>query len=435
MVDCVEVGETRFYAAEDHPKHKARTKPVRRQAKPVYCVGRPSESIEHERSPCKDARFTERVGNNQNEILRFLKSKGFDDENIERMSKRCKYLECIERERACEVWDYMRTIGIPERKMLHLISKCPKILTLSLNEKLVPLVQCLSTLGTKSDEVATAITKFPHILFHSVEEKLCPLLALFQTIGISEKQMGKLILVNPRLISYSIDTKYAEMLDFLASLGLKRKGAINKILLKNSSIMGYSVVNRLRPTAEFLKSVGLNELDIQRVVVGFPEILCRDAEKILKPNLEFLQQSGFNNEQIRLLVTGYPPILIKSTRNSLQPRIKFLVEEMGRELGEVADYPEFFRHGLKRSLEFRHRLLRLNKIDCSLFEMLECKHKKFLAKFGLIEGRGLVVSNRPAFYSRAGRGLVSTRLRLETSYPPLLPINPVASTSSPFSSL
>lgn len=122
------------------------------------------------------------------------------------------------------------------------------------------------------------------------------------------------------------------------------------------------------------------------MVVGFPEVLCRDAEKILKPNLEFLKESGFNNEQIRLLVTGYPPILIKSVRNSLQPRIKFLVEEMGRELAEVADYPEFFRHGLKRSLEFRHRLLRSNKIDCSLFEMLECKHRKFLVKFGLIEG-------------------------------------------------
>ncbi|KAH0449556.1 hypothetical protein IEQ34_020248 [Dendrobium chrysotoxum] len=270
------------------------------------------------------------------------------------MFRRCKYLECVERDKACEVWDYLRTLGIQERKVLNVISMCPKVLTLNLNEKLLPVVQCLSTLGTKS------------------------------AIGISEKQMGKLLLVNPWLINCSIDKKYAEMIDFLSSMGLNGEGAIGKILVKNSWIMGYSAEKRLRPTTDVLKSIGLNMIDIQKVVVNFPKVLCRNVEKILKPNLEFLKQSGFNNEQIRLFVMGYPIILIKNVRHSLQPRIKFLVAEMGREIGEVTDNPEFFRHGLMKSLEPRQRLLKLKKIECSLSEMLECKHKKFLLKFELM---------------------------------------------------
>ncbi|CAI9780497.1 unnamed protein product [Fraxinus pennsylvanica] len=101
------------------------------------------------------------------------------------MLKKCKRLEDVQREKASENWDYLKSIGIQERKLPAVVGKCPKILTLDLHEKLVPMVSCLATLGTKPKEVASSITKFPHILFHSVEEKLCPLLAFFEALGAS----------------------------------------------------------------------------------------------------------------------------------------------------------------------------------------------------------------------------------------------------------
>lgn len=319
-------------------------------------------------------------------ILGFLKDKGFDDKSIQSMLGRCKRLHSVEGDKASENWNYLRSIGIQERKLPHVVSKCPKVLALGLNEKLIPTVECLSTLGTKPGEVASAITKFPHILAHSVEEKLCPLLAFFQALGISEKQLGKLLFLNPRLISYSIETKFSQIVDFFSSLGLNKEGVVGKILTKDPFIMGYSVEKRLLPTTEFLKSIGLSELDLRRVVINFPEVLCRDVEKILKPNLAFLRRCGFNNAQVKDLVAGYPPILIKSVKNSLEPRIKFLVEEMGRGIGEAAEYPKFFRHGLKKSLEFRQRLVKKNNLHCSLSEMLNCNQKKFVTKFGLMAG-------------------------------------------------
>ncbi|KAL5975436.1 Transcription termination factor mterf6, chloroplastic/mitochondrial [Asimina triloba] len=319
-------------------------------------------------------------------VIGFFREKGFDDETIHAMLKKCKHLEVVDRERARENWTYLNSIGIKERKLPYVVSKCPKILILGLNEKLMPMVQCLSTLAAKPSEVALAITKFPNVLFHSIEEKLCPLLAFFQALGIQEKQAGKLLLFNPRLISYSIESKLARIVDFFASLDLNKDGMIGKILLKNPFIMGYSVEKRLRPTTEFLKSVGLTELDLQRLAMNFPEVLCRDVDKILRPNWVFLQRNGFSNGQIAVLVAGYPPILIKSIKNSLEPRIRFLTEVMGRRTEEATEYPDFFRHGLKKRLEFRHRLLSQRNIHCSLSEMLECNHKKFTVKFGLIEG-------------------------------------------------
>ncbi|KAI9107222.1 hypothetical protein K1719_021831 [Acacia pycnantha] len=329
---------------------------------------------------------------NGGSMMWFFKDRGFDDKSIQGMFRKCKRLEVVHKERASENWAYLTSIGIQERKLPSIVSKCPKILTLGLNEKIVPMVECLKTLGTKPKEVASAIAKFPQLLSHSVEEKLCPLLAFFQALGIPEKRLGKIILLNPRLISYSIETKLTEIVDFLASLGLNKDGMIGKILVRNPFIMGYSVDKRLRPTTQFLKLIGLTDLELQVVAVNFPEILSRDVNKVLEPNYAYLKKCGFQDRQIAALVVGFPPILIKSIQNSLEPKIRFLVDVMGRQIHEVVDYPGFFRHGLKREIELRNKFLTLRNLNCSLSEMLDCNKKKFFLRFGLLEGP--VLSNK-----------------------------------------
>lgn len=92
-------------------------------------------------------------------------------------------------------------------------------------------------------------------------------------------------MLNPRLISYSIVPKLSEIVDFLASFGLDKEGMIGKVLVKYPFLMGYSVDKRQRPTLEFLKSMGLKDVDVQAVAVGYPEVLCRDANKVLRPIL------------------------------------------------------------------------------------------------------------------------------------------------------
>lgn len=319
---------------------------------------------------------------NSSSILWFFKDKGFDDKSIHDMFKRCKRLENLQREKASENWDYLGNLGIQERKLPSVIIKCPKILTFNVDATIEPMVQCLKTLATKPDEVATAIIKFPYIFSHSAEGKLCPLLGFLEALGIPEKQIGKMVLLNPRMLSYSIEPKLTKLVEFFAKLGVKEGGMIAKILVKNPFIMGYNVEKRLQPTADFLKKVGLTEPDLQKVAVNYPEVLCRDVNKVLKPNSDFLRSHGFDDRQIATVVSGYPPVLIKSIKNSLEPKIKFLVEVMGRRIQDVVDYPDFFRHGLKKSLELRQRILSQRNEDFSLNEMLYYNRKKFCLKYG-----------------------------------------------------
>lgn len=319
---------------------------------------------------------------NSSSALWFFKDKGFDEKSIHDMFKRCKRLENLQSEKASQNWAYLRSLGIQERKLPSVVVKCPKILTFGVDETLEPMVQCLKTLATKPEEVATAIIKFPYVFSHSAEGKLCPLLGFFEALGIPEKQLGKMLLLNPRIISYSIEPKLSRLVDFFAKLGLTEDGVIGKILVKNPYVMGYNVEKRLQATADFLKKVGLTKTDLQKVAVNYPEVLCRDVNKVLKPNFDYLRSCGFDDKQIAVVVSGYPPVLIKSIKNSLEPKIKFLVGVMGRQIQDVVEYPDFFRHGLKKSLELRQKVLSQKNVDFSLNEMLYYNRKKFCLKYG-----------------------------------------------------
>lgn len=49
-----------------------------------------------------------------------------------------------------------------------------------MEEKFIPMVECLQGLGVKKEQVGLLITRFPQVLGHSVEEKLVPTLAFLQ---------------------------------------------------------------------------------------------------------------------------------------------------------------------------------------------------------------------------------------------------------------
>ncbi|GLJ11030.1 hypothetical protein SUGI_0140820 [Cryptomeria japonica] len=152
--------------------------------------------------------------------------------------------------------------------------------------------------------------------------------------------------------------------------------------------MGYSVEGRLKPTVGFLRKLGFNKEDLRGIAVHFPEEMCRDVEKALKPNMEFLMMSGFNNAQICRVISGFPLVLTKSIKSSLQPKISYL-GEMRRKIEEVAEYPDFFRYGLKKRIEFRDKQLKQKNIQCSLADILSCSQNNFFIKFGIQEGKKL----------------------------------------------
>lgn len=55
---------------------------------------------------------------NGNCMLWFFRDKGFDDRSIDKMFRKCRRLEDMQKERASENWEYLERIGIQKRKLL-----------------------------------------------------------------------------------------------------------------------------------------------------------------------------------------------------------------------------------------------------------------------------------------------------------------------------
>ncbi|CAM6083551.1 unnamed protein product [Calypogeia fissa] len=317
-------------------------------------------------------------------LVSFLKEKGLEDESIEHMRKKCMRLEAAtSMERVRGNWEFLeREVSVPARKMPVVVHRCPQLLVMGVNERLLPVLSCLRALGLLDKELGDLIVRFPQVLTHSVEEKLCPILAFLQGVGVKEVNLPRIIVRCPRLLSYSIERKLAPTVDFLASLGLGEK-EMGRVLAQSPHILGYSVETRLRPTVEYLRGIGLSAEQLRNVAAFFPHILCREAGKVLRPAEEYLRSIGFNAQEISALIGGFPPILIKSIRTSLEPKVQFLVKEMGLQKVELVNFPAYFGYSLHRTIQIRFRKMRARGVQISLSEMLACNKKQFAFRIGL----------------------------------------------------
>ena len=309
----------------------------------------------------------------------FLREKQFTEESIHKIIHRCARLKEEGAEmRARENWRILcDTVGIPQRKLPSIASKCPHLLAISnLHQKL----HCLAAgLGAEPKEVAAAITRFPRLLLCSLEEKICPLLAFLETIGVPRPRLSKVLLACPRLISYSIHSKLPLTISFFRDEIGVDTNSMGMLVIKCPYVFGYSIESRIRPTVLYLRSLGLANPHIVEIATRFPHVLCR-PENALRPKVDYLRLTlGLNPSQVMSLIRGYPPILLASISNSLQPKLDFLVHTMGKSMEDVVQYPAFFAHSLSRSIRPRHRKFLIEDgIPCTLEKIFSLNHSKVL---------------------------------------------------------
>lgn len=103
--------------------------------------------------------------------------------------------------------------------------------------------------------------------------------------------------------------------------------------------------------------------------------LHKDVQKIFRPIWVSWRDVGLT---VGRLLCWWLGILLFC----LKQRMRSSMEAMRRRSSEIADYPEFLWHRLKKSLECRHKLLKDKNISCNLIEILNCNQRKFFLRHG-----------------------------------------------------
>ncbi|KAF6141754.1 hypothetical protein GIB67_027932 [Kingdonia uniflora] len=275
----------------------------------------------------------------------------FNDEDVQQT---LSFFEKMEAKRGG-----LNILGSKDASFPYLIESFPRLLLLSEESHLVPLVEYLEGLGVPKERVRAIMLLYPPILFYDIQRDIKPRLQAFGKVGAEEKNIGSMLLKYPWILSKKIQENYEIVLSFFefekvpkvsvdraikswpyilgcSTSKLKimmeqfiRLGVKNK---KLSQVIASSPQLLLRKPHEFLQVVsfmeqlGFDEQNVGRILGRCPEIFAADIELTLKKKINFIYDFGMSEDHLPRIIRKYPEFLVSDIDNTLLPRMKYLME-------------------------------------------------------------------------------------------------------------
>ncbi|CAJ2665178.1 unnamed protein product [Trifolium pratense] len=200
------------------------------------------------------------------------------------------------------------------------IESFPRILLLSLNNHISPILDFFQNIGIPADRIPNIILAFPPILLWNVRLLQTRVLALNQIDGV-DKDYAKLMLKYPWVLSTSIQENYKEVLFFLYSVKVP-KTWIDHAIKRQPQLLGCST-SKLKLMVDQFAELGVQKKKLYRVITRSPQLLLQKPEHFQQVVL-FFENMGFDEENIGKILARCPEIFASSISKTLQRKIEFL---------------------------------------------------------------------------------------------------------------
>ncbi|OVA19283.1 Mitochodrial transcription termination factor-related [Macleaya cordata] len=322
-------------------------------------------------------------------------------------------------------------LGSKDASFQYLIESFPRLLMLSVKNRLKPLVKFLEGIGIPKERVRVVLLLFPPTFFYDIEKDLKPRMRAFEKVGADEKDIGSMVVKYPWILSTSILENYEEILSFFelekvpkVSVDQSIKSwphllgcSTSKMKLMVEQFVELDVRNKklgqviasspqllLKKPQEFLQVVsfmeelGFDRESIGRILCRCPEIFAASIEKTLKRKLKFLNEIGISEDHLPRVIRKYPELLVSDIDHTLLPRLKYLMKTglskrdvvfMIRRFSPLLGYS--IEEVLKPKLEFL-----VNTMEKPVRDVVEYPRyfsysldKKIKPRFWVLKGRNL----------------------------------------------
>ncbi|KAL5169148.1 Transcription termination factor MTERF2, chloroplastic [Glycine soja] len=202
-----------------------------------------------------------------------------------------------------EIVLYLESNGVRRDWMEYVISRCPQLLSYSLDE-VKTRAQFYHDMGLNEKDFGTMVFDFPKVLGYYSMEEINAKVNYLKEFGLQSKDVVRLIAFRPQLMACSIDERWKPLVKrmltikpmvfcadlqmtivpkvrFFEDIGV-RNDAIDNMLVKFPPLLTYSLNKKIRPVVIFLMTkAGVSEKDIAKVVALGPELLgCNIAHKL-----------------------------------------------------------------------------------------------------------------------------------------------------------
>ncbi|OMO75706.1 Mitochodrial transcription termination factor-related protein [Corchorus olitorius] len=307
-----------------------------------------------------------------------------------------------------ELVDYLESNGVKMDWMGYVISRCPKLLSYSMEEVKMRLefyfnmsmsvndfgtmvfdypgvlgqftlevmnekVNYLKEFGLSTEEVGKLLAFRPQLMGCSIEERWKPLVKYLYYLGVSRDGMRRMLTIKPMVFCFNVETTIAPKVQFFRDLGVQDE-AIGDMLVKFPPLLTYSLHKKIRPVVIFLMTkAGVSEKEIGKVIALAPELLGCNICKRLEVSVKYYLSLGIRHRQLGQMIADFPKLL-RYKVHLLYPKYRYLRRTMVRPLEDVIEFPSY---SLEERIIPRHEIMVENRVNFKLRFMLACTDEEF----------------------------------------------------------
>lgn len=310
-----------------------------------------------------------------------------------------------------EIVDYLEDNGIRKDWMGYVVSRCPEILSFSMDElkarvgfylnmgmdkkdfgtmvfdypkvlgyfsveEMNQKVNFLKEFGLNDEQVGRLLAFKPQLIACSIEERWKPLVKYFYYLGMSRDSMKRILCIKPMVFCVDLETIIVPKVQFLRDIGVEEE-AIGNMIAKFPPLLTYSLNKKIRPVVVFLLTkAGVSQRDIGKVIALGPELLgCSIANK-LDHNVKYFLSLGIPLQKLGEMIADFP-MLLRYNIELLRPKYQYLRRTMVRPLQDLIEFPRFFSYSLDDRIIPRHRIMVEQRVNFKLRYMLGGTDEEF----------------------------------------------------------
>ncbi|KAI5314208.1 hypothetical protein L3X38_043384 [Prunus dulcis] len=330
--------------------------------------------------------FLERSNEELDEIVEYLESNGVRRDWMGCVMSRCPQLLSYSLEEVKTRAGFYLDMGINDKDFGTMVFDYPRVLGYYTLDEMNQKVDYLKEFGLSAEDVGKLLAFRPQLMGCSIEERWKPLVKYLYYHGITRDGMRRMLIIKPMVFCVDLDKTIVPKVKFFQDIGI-HNDAIGKMLVKFPPLLTYSLYKKIRPVVIFLMTkAGVSERDIGKVIALGPELLGCSIVNKLEVNVKYLLSLGIHLRVLGEMIADFP-MLLRYNIDVLRPKYRYLRRTMVRPLQDLIEFPRFFSYSLEGRIIPRYKVLIENCINLKLRYMLASTDEEFEERVKVIVER------------------------------------------------
>ncbi|GMH09986.1 hypothetical protein Nepgr_011827 [Nepenthes gracilis] len=214
------------------------------------------------------------------------------------------------------------------------------------------------------------------------------LIEFLTSFAFSAAELRRIVNMCPEILSLRLND-IVPVFTFLLREAKVTGSDLRRVINRRPRLLASNVETRLRPTLYFLQSIGIHE------VCKHTYLLSSSVEEKFIPKIDYFQKIGFSYRDSISMFRRFPPLFCYSVQTNFEPKFNYFVVEMGRELKELKEFPQYFSFSLERRIKPRHQNCVENGVCFPLPALLKTTEKEFRDRLDVCCSSSIPFSNSP----------------------------------------